>query len=373
VRRERREGLHPSGSRARKGGPGSGSPALEGGPGSGSAALEGGPGSGFPACLAPLDHSGSLAVSVGSLELPSPVLTASGTSGHGAELQAYFDLCEIGAVVVKSLASFPWPGNPAPRIAGVRGGLLNSVGLQGPGLSAWAQEHLPKLLACKARVVVSLWGRTLQDFEDAAGLLGEICSSGASQARIASPPPDNQGASEGGIVALEVNVSCPNVEARGKLFGESPEATAAAVRACGVAGVPVWAKLSATAGSLLEVGAAALEAGAETLVLVNTLSASGRGILGSDQAGLSGPALGPVALRAVADCRGAFPQAGIVGVGGVTSYRDAVSMLEAGADAIEVGSATLLDPRAPIRVQRGLEEWLEKSGAETLARALKAS
>jgi dihydroorotate dehydrogenase (NAD+) catalytic subunit len=307
-----------------------------------------------------VSRAASLATRVGSLELPSPVLTASGTSGHGAELQAYFDLSAIGAVVVKSLAIFPWPGNPAPRIAGVPGGLLNSVGLQGPGLSVWAREHLPRLLACKARVVVSLWGRTVEDFEEAGSSLARICSH-------AKDIP----MTDGGIVALEVNVSCPNVEARGQLFGESPDATAAATKACKVAGVPVWVKLSATAGSLLEVGAAALEAGAEALVLLNTLSASGRGILGSEQAGLSGPALGPVALRAVADCRGAFPQAGIVGVGGVRNVRHAISLLGAGADAIEVGTATLVDPRAAIRVQRGLVQWLEKSGAETLARALK--
>lgn len=284
-----------------------------------------------------------LSTAVGSVELPNPVLTASGTAGHGAELAGYLELSSLGAVVVKSLAAEPWPGNPAPRVHETPAGMLNSVGLQGPGVTAWLEEELPALADRGARVVASIWGRRVEDFGRAAAML-------------AGAP---------AVVAVEVNVSCPNLEDRSRMFAHSPSATADAVAASAAAGVPRWAKLSPNTADLLEVAAAALGAGAEALVLVNTVLGMSIDVkrrdyrLGSGPAGggLSGPAIRPVAVRAVHDARAAFPAAGIVGVGGVGRGVDAVELLMAGADAVEVGTATFRDPRAPATVLAGLARW----------------
>jgi dihydroorotate dehydrogenase (NAD+) catalytic subunit len=283
-----------------------------------------------------------LSTCVASVRLPAAVMTASGTAGHGAELGAYFDLSAIGAVVVKSLSADPWPGNPSPRVCPVPGGMLNGVGLQGPGVAAWLADELPALEVSGARVVVSIWGRRVEDYARAASLLAE------------APPC---------VVAVEVNVSCPNLEDRSRMFAHSPTATGAAVEASGACGRPLWAKLSPNTSDLLEVAEAALAAGAEALTLTNTLlglaidTERRAPVLGAGGGGLSGDALHSVALRAVYDCRAAFPDAGIVGVGGVSDGQGAVRMLLAGADAVQVGTATLADPRAVLRVQAELAAW----------------
>jgi dihydroorotate dehydrogenase (NAD+) catalytic subunit len=311
--------------------------------------------------------SAELSTTVGSLTLANPVMTASGTAGHGAELASYFDLSRLGAVVVKSLASFSWPGNPAPRVAPLTVGMLNAVGLQGPGLAAWAAEDLPKLAATGARVVVSVWGRSVEDFAEAGQILARILA--------------DDRLSSGSLVAAEVNVSCPNLEDRSRMFAHSPSATASAVEAVrsGGAALPLWVKLSPNTGDLLEVAAAALGAGAEALTLVNTLLgyhvdlATRRPVLGAGGGGLSGPGLHPVALRAVRDCRSAFPDAGIVGAGGVADGAGALRMLMAGADAVQVGTATLADPRAPVKVLAALEEELSRRGFESVREAVGAA
>jgi len=295
----------------------------------------------------PLAHV-DLRTRVGSVHLPNPVLTASGTSGHGAELAAYFDLATLGAVVVKSLSAGPWPGNPAPRVHETPAGMLNSVGLQGPGVEAWIHEDLPELNERGARVVVSIWGQRVEEFARAAEL-------------VAGAP---------GVVAVEVNVSCPNVEDRSRVFAHSAAATAEAVAATASCGLPRWVKLSPNVPDIVEIAGAALRAGAEALVLVNTVLGMAVDVdrrsyaLGSGPSGggLSGPAIRPVALRAVHDCRVAFPGTGIVGVGGVARGVDAVAMMMAGADAVEVGTATFRDPRAPAKVLSGLARWCRWHG-----------
>ena len=300
-----------------------------------------------------------LRTSIGSVELPNPVLTASGTAGHGAELAAYVELGSLGAVVVKSLAADPWPGNPAPRVHETPAGMLNSVGLQGSGVAAWLEEELPELAGRGARVVASIWGRRVEDFARAAAML-------------AGAP---------GVIAVEVNVSCPNIEDRSRMFAHSPAATADAVAASAAAGLPRWAKLSPNTADLLEVAGAALGAGAEALVLVNTVLGMAIDVrsrsyrLGSGPAGggLSGPAIRPVAVRAVHDARAAFPDAAIVGVGGISRGVDAVEMLMAGAGAIEVGTATFRDPRAPARVLAGLARWCRRHGVQTLGEIVGAA
>ena len=287
-----------------------------------------------------------LSARVGSLRLASPVMTASGTSGHGAELAPFFDLRRLGAVVVKSLAVDPWPGNPPPRVRPVAGGMLNGVGLQGPGVAAWLEHDAPRLEATGAVVVASIWGRTVEDFARAAALLA---------------------AAPACVVAVEVNVSCPNVEDRSKMFAHSPSATAEAVDAAAACRRPRWAKLSPNVADITEIAGAALGAGAEALTLVNTLSGMAIDLEGRRPAlgaggGLSGAALHPVAVRAVHDCRRAFPDAPIVGVGGVSRGADAVELLLAGADAVQVGTATFADPRAPLRILDELERWCVRHG-----------
>lgn len=295
-----------------------------------------------------------LDTAIGSVRLPNPVMTASGTVGHGTELVRYLDYSALGAVVVKSLAPYEWPGNPPPRVHPVPAGMINSVGLQGPGLPRWLDDELPVLAETGARVVVSIWGRTLDDFAAAADLL----------AAADSP-------AKGAVVAVEVNVSCPNLEDRGRMFSHSAAMAKAALAATASCGLPRWAKLSAT-GDLVDIAAAAVEGGAAALTLVNTLlgmvidTEARKPLLGAGGGGVSGRAIGPVAVRAVYDVYAALPEVPIVGVGGIASGADAVEMLMAGARAVQVGTATFADPRAPAKVLRELARWCASHGVSRL-------
>jgi dihydroorotate dehydrogenase (NAD+) catalytic subunit len=285
-------------------------------------------------------------VRVGSVELRNPVMTASGTAGHGDELAAYFDLGEIGAVVVKSLSAEPWQGNPAPRVHETDGGMLNSVGLQNPGVEAWLEHELPALRRRGATVVASIWGFTVEAYEKAAAMLA--------------------GAEADDVVAVEVNVSCPNVEDRRRMFAHSCSATTEVLEATAACGRPRWAKLSPNVTDLTEIAAAARQGGAEAVTLINTVM--GMAIdpetrtyrLGNGGGGLSGPAVHPVAVRAVHDVHQAHPDLPIVGVGGVSRAEHAVELLLAGASAVQVGTATFRDPKAPALVARGLEQWCRR-------------
>lgn len=287
---------------------------------------------------APVD----LSTRVGSVELRSPVMTASGTAGHGDELARYVDLAALGAVVVKSLAADPWPGNPPPRVHETPAGMLNSVGLQGPGIAAWLADELPPLVRTGATVVASIWGTTTEDYARAAEML-------------ATAPVE--------VVAVEVNVSCPNHHDRDRVFAHSPEATAAAVDAASACGRPLWAKLSPNVTDLVSIAAAAWEAGADAVTLVNTVMGlaldpeTRRPRLGGRGGGLSGPAIHPVAVRAVYDVHAALPELPIVGVGGVARGVDAVELMLAGARAVQVGTATFADPRSVARVADEVARW----------------
>lgn len=286
-----------------------------------------------------------LSTSVGEVDLIAPILTASGTSGHGSELDAYFDLSAIGAVVVKSLAAGEFAGNPPPRVHPLGVGMLNSIGLQGAGVARWLEDDLPALEATGAKVVASIWGRTVAEYAAAATLLAHAPSS---------------------VVAVEVNISCPNLEDRGKMFAHSAQATNEALEASSGAGRPRWAKLSPNTSELVEIAGAAIAGGAAALTLVNTVLGAAIDIerraftLGAGGGGLSGPAIHPVAVRAVSECFLAHPGVPIVGVGGVNSGEDAIELLFAGACAVEVGTATLADPRAPMRVLRETVRWCER-------------
>jgi dihydroorotate dehydrogenase (NAD+) catalytic subunit len=280
-------------------------------------------------------------------------MTASGTAGHGAELAPYFDLSSLGAVVVKSLHASPWEGNPPLRVTETAAGMLNSVGLQGPGVAAWLTDDLPPLLATGARVVASIWGRSVAEYEQAAGLL-------------AGAPPE--------VVAVEVNLSCPNTESGRDLFAHSADATREVMAVTAACQRPRWAKLSPNTGGLDKIAAAAQDGGAEAVTLINTVMGMAidpttrRFRLGAGDrgGGLSGPAIHPVAVRAVFDVHRALPELPIVGVGGVATGTDAAELILAGASAVQVGTATFVDPQAPARVNDELRAWAVGQGVTSL-------
>jgi dihydroorotate dehydrogenase (NAD+) catalytic subunit len=225
--------------------------------------------------------------------------------------------------------------------------MLNAVGLQGPGVEAWIRDDLPALLATGATVVASIWGRSVDDYRRAA------------EAMAAAPS---------GVVAVEVNLSCPNVEDRSGMFAHSAEATEAAMAVTEACGRPRWAKLSPNAGDLVPIVDAAVRGGAEAVTLVNTVMgmaidpATRTYRLGNGGGGLSGPAIHPVAVRAVHDVAAARPDVPIVGAGGVLDAESAAELLVAGASAVQVGTATFADPRAPGLVASGLVDWCRRHG-----------
>ena len=286
-------------------------------------------------------------VRVGSVELPSPVILASGTAGHSDELAAYMDLSVLGAVVVKSVASFEWQGNPAPRLHALSCGMINAVGLQGRGVEQWIAHDLPRLRARNARVVASIWGFRESEYEAAALALSNAAS---------------------GLVAVEVNLSCPNVEHARSMFAhdavQSSRVVAAVRRA--LPHVPVWAKLSPNTDRLVEIAGVVSSAGADALVLVNTVlgmaidTDSRRPVLGNGGGGVSGAAMHAVAVRSVFDVRAALSDVPIIGVGGVSCANDALELMMAGANAVQVGTATFADPRAAMKIQRDMLRWAHR-------------
>jgi dihydroorotate dehydrogenase (NAD+) catalytic subunit len=288
---------------------------------------------------------------VGSVTLPNPVMTASGTAGHGDELAAYLDLASLGAFVVKSLKFEPWAGNPPVRVHETIGGMINSVGLQGPGVERWLVEELPAVRATGARVVASIWGNSVEEYGKAAEMLAAA-----------------------DVVAVEVNLSCPNTHASRQMFAHDASATEEAMAATAACGKPRWAKLSPNVTDLVPIAEAARRGGAEAVTLVNTVLGMAIDVdtrryrLGSGErgGGLSGAAIHPVAVRAVHDVHAALPDLPIIGVGGVVDGESAAELLLAGASAIQVGTATFADPRAPSKVLEGLRRWLERQGASSV-------
>jgi len=291
-------------------------------------------------------------VRVGSVEMPSPVLVASGTAGYGAELAEFIDLASLGAVVTKSLAAYEWAGNPAPRLSPAGVGMINAVGLQGPGVEHWLAHELPVLLRTGARVVASIWGRTLDDYRRAA---------------------EQMAAAPDGVIAVEVNLSCPNLEGRRGIFAHDPEVSADVMRATEACGRPRWAKLSPNTDRVVEVAAAVHEAGADAVTLVNTLLGmvidphTLQPALAARGGGLSGRGIHPVAVRVVHDVRAALPDLPIVGVGGISTGWDAIELMLVGASAVQVGTATFADPRAAATISDELIAWAREHGHPTVS------
>jgi len=294
-----------------------------------------------------------MSVGLAEARLPNPVMTASGCAANGKELHRFFDVAGLGAFVTKSVMAQPRSGRGTPRMAETPSGMLNSIGLQGPGIAAFVQHDLAWLKSVGARALVSIAGSSSGEFADVAAMLR------ASDAFDA-------------VVGVEVNISCPNV-ATAKVI--------ALVREQLPRDLPVLAKLSPDVTDIVSVASACVKAGASGLTMINTLLGMAidtermRPQLGGTTGGLSGPGIRPVAVRAVWQVRaamfeGRFPTVPIVGVGGVRTGRDALELVAAGASAIQVGTATFHDPTAPVRVLRELEELLEAKGYAAFTQAV---
>jgi dihydroorotate dehydrogenase (NAD+) catalytic subunit len=291
------------------------------------------------------------------VELPNPILTASGCAASGRELAQFFDVAKIGAIVTKSVMLAPRAGRPTPRMAETPSGMLNSIGLQGPGIDAFLQRDLPWLLSRGARAVVSIAGGTVGEYAELAARLSDAS----------------------GVTAVEVNISCPNVEDRGQVFACDPGASSAvieAVRARLRYDIPVFAKLSPDVTDIVAVARACVHAGADGLSMINTLlgmtidTKTLRPALAGTTGGLSGPAIRPVAVRCIWQVHRAFPDVPIIGMGGVRTGRDAFELILAGAAMVSVGTTIFHDPSACPRILRELEEELATRGIDRAADAV---
>src|ERR1700761_6616110 len=291
---------------------------------------------------------------LGHLELPTPILTAAGCAGTGRELAPYIDVAKIGAVTTKSIMIEPRAGRPTPRTAETASGLLNSVGLQGPGVDAFLQRDLAWLLSQGARTVVSIAGSTVGEYAQLAARLSDAA----------------------GVTAIELNLSCPNVEGRGRDFASEPEAAAQvaeAVRAATRYDIPVIAKLSPDVTDIVTVARACVAAVAHALSMINTLpgmvidTASMRPALAGGVGGLSGPAIRPVAVRCIWRTRQALPEVPIIGIGGVRTGRDALELILAGATPVGGGPGIFGGPSACPRIQPALDDELTARGFDRLA------
>jgi dihydroorotate dehydrogenase (NAD+) catalytic subunit len=291
---------------------------------------------------------------LGHVELPTPVLTAAGCAGTGRELAQYIDVAKIGAVTTKSIMIEPRAGRPTPRTAETASGMLNSIGLQGPGIDAFLQRDLAWLLSRGARTVVSIAGSTVGEYAELAARLSDAA----------------------GVTAIELNLSCPNVEGRGRDFAAEPDTAAQvaeAVRAATRYDIPVVAKLAPDVPDIVTVARACVAAGADALSMINTLPGmvidtdTMRPALAGGVGGLSGPAIRPVAVRCIWRTRQALPEVPIIGVGGVRTGRDALELILAGATLVAVGTVIFHDPSACARIQRELEDELTARGIDRLS------
>ncbi len=298
-----------------------------------------------------------LSTTFGNAWFPSPLFTASGCASSGKELAQFIDLREIGAVVTKSVMSKARHGRPTPRMAETPSGMVNSIGLQGPGIDAFLAEDLPWLVSQKARVIVSIAGETVEEYATLAR-------------KVRSAP---------GISALEVNISCPNVENRGMVFACDPEASRRVidgVRKTLGGELPIIAKLSPDVTDLVSIAKGVVDSGADGLALINTVLSmvinldTMRPHLGGKTGGLSGPAIRPIAVRAIYQVHEAMPNIPILGMGGVSTGRDALELILAGAKGVSVGTASFADPAAIITIQNELKELLAARGFTSVAQAV---
>jgi dihydroorotate dehydrogenase (NAD+) catalytic subunit len=298
-----------------------------------------------------------LSTKLAEVTFPNPVFTASGCAAAGQELDQFFDVTELGGVVTKSIMLAPRSGRPTPRMAETPSGMLNSIGLQGPGIDAFLDKDLSWLAERGARAVVSIAGGSVDDYTKLAQ-------------KLRGRP---------GLTMVEVNISCPNVEDRGQVFACDPVAAAAvvqAVRRNTAPGIPVFAKLSPDVTDIAAIARACVDAGADGLSVINTLlgmvidTTTMRPALGGITGGLSGPAIRPVAVRCVWQVHQALPDVPILGMGGIRTGLDALEFVLAGASAVSVGTTVFGDPTAPMRVLYELAHALAERGIDRLADAV---
>ncbi|UQZ89926.1 dihydroorotate dehydrogenase [Deltaproteobacteria bacterium Smac51] len=291
-----------------------------------------------------------LSVKIGPLNLKNPVMTASGTCGYGLELKKFCPPEELGAVITKGVSLTPWPGNQTPRMAESASGLINAIGLENMGVEAFVAKALPALKATGATVGANILGHSPEEY-------------GALSKRLSLTDID----------FLEVNVSCPNVACGGLAMGATPEGVAevtAAVRE-NRGDKPFIIKLTPQTADIVAVALAAEREGATAVSLINTIPAMAvdlnrrRPVLANVTGGLSGPAVKPVALRQVWQCASNL-KIPVVGLGGIFSARDALEFILVGATAVEIGTATLTDPAAPVKIIEGLRQWMLKEGLDDL-------
>lgn len=285
-----------------------------------------------------------LDVSIGSLTLKNPVMTASGTFGYGEEYAQFFDLSRLGAVVVKGLSLLPRMGNRPPRIVETPCGMLNAIGLQNVGVETFIDEKLPFLRQFDVKVIANIFGESIEEYQKLSGILSGV----------------------DGVHALEVNISCPNVKKGGVVFGTDPEVAALVTRKVAAeTDLPVIVKLSPNVTDIALMARAVEEAGADAVSLINTLtgmaidSESRRPLLANITGGLSGPALKPVALRMVWQVAHAV-RIPVIGTGGITSFQDALEFLIAGAAAVQVGTANFVNPLATMEILDGIKDYMER-------------
>ena len=295
-----------------------------------------------------------LSIDLAGVALPNPVMTASGCAAAGRELDQFFDVAELGAVVTKSIMRDPRSGRPTPRMAETPSGMLNSIGLQGPGIDSFLANDLPWLTQRGARTVVSIAGSAVGEYAELARRVG----------------------ASAGVSAIEVNISCPNVENRGLVFACDPaqaSTVVATVRQEVPTEIPVFAKLSPDVTDIVTIADSVMSAGATGLSMINTLLGIAidpdtlRPVLGGGTGGLSGPAVRPVALRCVWQVHAAMPDVPIIGIGGIRTGFDALEFLLAGATAVQVGTVIFHDPSAPMRVVSELTAELADRGLKSPA------
>ncbi len=291
------------------------------------------------------------------LRLSNPVMTASGTFGYGTEYHHLFDIQKLGAIVCKGTTYQPREGNPQPRLIETASGVLNSIGLQNIGVKALVREKAPIWARWKVPVIVNIAGETIDEYARIAGELDGVA----------------------GVSAIEVNISCPNISEGGAEFGADPN-TAARVTAAvkGATSLPLIVKLTPNTGDIVKVASAVAGAGADAVSLINTLKGMAidnrtrRPVIGNRTGGLSGPAIKPVALFMVYEVAGAVAIP-VIGCGGIICGEDAVEFIMAGASAVQIGTASFNNPRAPFDILRGIERFMENHGVNDLAELIGAA
>ena len=293
-----------------------------------------------------------LSVDLEGIRFPTPVLAASGCFGSGKEMAELIDLSGLGGIVTKSVTLGPTKGLPVPRMAETPSGMLNAIGLQNPGVHEFLSKDGPFIASVGAPVLVSVAGRSVEEFAQVT-------------LRVRDLP---------GVVGIEANISCPNVERRNQVFACHPDQASEVIGSITrLTSLPVFAKLTADVTNIVAVAEACVRSGAHGLALINTLLGMSidtdtlRPKLGAVTGGLSGPAIRPVAVRCVYQVAQALPGVPIIGMGGIVTARDAVEFLLAGAWAVEVGTANFFDPSATLRIARGIGEYLAERGLSSPA------